>query len=133
MIYILDASAIVALLRNEPGAARVAGMIADRTNSCYIHAINLCEVYYDAIRLVGITVANGVVKDLKKAKVRIYRTMDDALWQAAGQQKALGGVSLADCFAVALTSRLNGELVTSDHREFDPLASQGVCKMTFIR
>jgi hypothetical protein len=28
---------------------------------------------------------------------------------------------------------VRGELVTADHREFDPIASQGICRITFIR
>jgi predicted nucleic acid-binding protein len=60
--------------------------------------------------------------------------MDPHLWKTAGGFKAdLVRVSLADCFAMALTQRLNAELMTSDHREFDPVAAQGLCPLRFIR
>jgi predicted nucleic acid-binding protein len=42
-------------------------------------------------------------------------------------------MSLADAFAVALTQRLGGTLVTSDHHEFDAIAEEDVCPVLFIR
>jgi predicted nucleic acid-binding protein len=50
-----------------------------------------------------------------------------------GQIKVAHRISLADSFAVALAQVEGAELVTSDHREFDPLAEAGVCKFRFIR
>lgn len=43
---VIDASAPIAFLRNEPGAEAVANALA-RPQRCYAHALNLCEVYYD--------------------------------------------------------------------------------------
>ena len=59
--------------------------------------------------------------------------MDEKLWKQAGQLKVNGRLSIADCFTVALARRVRGEVVTADHREFDPIAAQGICKVTFIR
>lgn len=42
-------------------------------------------------------------------------------------------VSLADCFAIELSHKLSGQVVTSDHHEFDPLAVAGICRVHFIR
>jgi uncharacterized protein with PIN domain len=42
--YVLDASAMVAYLEGEPGAAVVASILADPTAICYAHSMNLCEV-----------------------------------------------------------------------------------------
>jgi hypothetical protein len=42
-------------------------------------------------------------------------------------------VSLADCCAMALTNRVGGTLLTTDHHELDALALLGVCPMKFIR
>jgi uncharacterized protein with PIN domain len=50
MTIVLDASAMVALLRDQVGAALVESALNDGTNVCLAHAINLCEVYYDAVR-----------------------------------------------------------------------------------
>lgn len=51
----------------------------------------------------------------------------------AGRLKAHGRLSLADCFAIALARRTNAEVVTSDHREFDPVAAAGLCTVRFFR
>ena len=56
----------------------------------------------------------------------IREDMDIAFWRQAGRYKAIiHRVSLADCFAITLANRIGGELVTSDHREMDPIAASG--------
>ena len=44
MTYVLDASAMIAFLRDEPGAEIVAEVFVDPESHCYAHALNLCEV-----------------------------------------------------------------------------------------
>src|SRR6185295_9339006 len=57
-----------------------------------------------------------------------------ALWRSAGDLKAKWRrISLADCFALALAIRENATLVTSDHRELDPIAESEICSIRFIR
>ncbi|MDQ3254550.1 MAG: type II toxin-antitoxin system VapC family toxin [Acidobacteriota bacterium] len=133
MIYVLDASAIIAWLRNEPGAAVVEAAVRDVNSQCHAHAINLCEVYYDAHRNAGEAHAEAVISDLAKAGVIERNDFDQAFWKDAGKLKAGGGVSLADCFAITLTNRVVGTLLTSDHHEMDKVAAAGICTITFIR
>mgnify|MGYP001616994244 CR=1 FL=1 len=45
MTFVLDACAIIALLRNEAGAEITDRLLLEQT--CMAHAVNLCEVYYD--------------------------------------------------------------------------------------
>jgi predicted nucleic acid-binding protein len=45
----------------------------------------------------------------------------------------LGRISLADCFCIVLAQELSGEVVTSDHHEFDPLVPLNLVPITFIR
>ena len=59
--------------------------------------------------------------------------MDRMFWQEVGRYKATNKASLADCTAIALANRVGGELVTSDHHEFDAIAANGVCRVRFIR
>jgi predicted nucleic acid-binding protein len=134
MIYVLDACAIIAWLRNEPGAAVVDLAIRDVDSQCLAHAINLCEVFYDALRNADEAHAQSVINDLQAVRVTEKNDLDKAFWQEAGRLKALyRKVSLADCCAIALTNRVGGTLLTSDHHELDPLAAQGVCSIKFIR
>lgn len=134
MIYVMDSSAMIAFLRNETGAAIVQGILTDPQNDCYAHALNLCEVFYDFSRSGGEQEAQNAVSELIKVGVTERRDLDAAFWQLAGRLKAIHRrVSLADCCALALTLRLGGELVTSDHHELDALAAAGVCPINFFR
>ncbi len=133
-IQIMDASALTAYLRNEPGRDVVLGMITDDNNQCLVHAINFCEVYYDALRVRGQEVAEAETLALQQLGVTVRTDMEPAFWQRVGQLKVNPGkISLADCFALALALETGGTLVTSDHHEFDAVARLGLCPITFIR
>jgi PIN domain nuclease of toxin-antitoxin system len=134
MIYVLDSSAMIALLRDEDGADMVESALTDSANTCFAHAINLCEVYYDAVREKGDEAGLSVIQDLYSAGVSPREDMDAGFWQVAGRFKAAQRrVSLADCFCVALTLRVGGELLTGDHHEFDRIVPLGLCPIRFIR
>jgi PIN domain nuclease of toxin-antitoxin system len=133
MIYVLDASAMIAWLRNEPGADVVDNAIQDITSQCVAHSINLCEVYYDAHRNAGETYAEAMISDLAAIGVAERSDFDQTFWKEAGKLKAGGGISLADCLAITLTNRVGGTLLTSDHGEMDSIAAAGTCNITFIR
>lgn len=133
MIYVLDTSAMIAFLRNEPGMNEVRLLLRDPGNTCHAHAVNLCEVYYDFIRAVDESAAQAAIQDLAWARVLLREDMDAAFWQDVARTKAPHRISLADCFCIALARRLNGELVTSDHQDFDPIVPLGLCPVRFIR
>lgn len=134
MIFILDACAMIAWLRNESGAEVIAGYLADVDQLCLAHAVNLCEVYYQGLRESDETTAQEALEDLAAVGVTPRQDLDANFWQEAGRIKAKHRrVSLADCFAIALTLRVGGVLITSDHHELKPLADQGVCPIVFFR
>jgi predicted nucleic acid-binding protein len=134
VIYILDASAIIAYLRGEPGADAISVLLVDPTHECLVHALNLCEVYYDFYRANGETAARDAMGDVLSLGVQLRNDLSIEFWQAAGALKAtIRRISLADCFAVTLAQSLSGTVLTSDHHEFDPLAAQGICAFAFIR
>jgi PIN domain nuclease of toxin-antitoxin system len=133
VIHVLDACAMIAYLNNEPGADVVEAALLSPAHECSAHAINLCEVFYQFHRAGGEAAATGAMSDLHCMNVIERADFDQAFWQDAGRLKAGGGVSLADCFAIALTNRLGGTLLTSDHHEMDKLAAAGICNITFIR
>jgi predicted nucleic acid-binding protein len=133
MTFVLDACAIIAYLRDEEGAEVVESVLLGDSD-CVAHAVNVCEVYYDCLRRDGEAQADELLEDLASIGLITREDMDVSLWKTAGGYKAaIARVSLADCFAMALTQRLNAELMTSDHREFDPVAAQGICSIRFIR
>ena len=49
MSTVIDASALIAFLRDETGADVVENVLS-APGKCYAHAMNLCEVYYDFFR-----------------------------------------------------------------------------------
>lgn len=46
MNTVIDACAPIAFLRDEPGAETVQNVLS-LPQTCFVHALNLCEVYYD--------------------------------------------------------------------------------------
>lgn len=131
-VYVFDACAVIALLQDEPGAAVVDELLED--HRCLIHSVNACEVYYDLVLRDGAGVADGLEDVLEGYGFELKPDMSSGLWRSAGQLKAQWRrVSLADCFALALTVQEGGTLVTSDHHELDRLAQENVCPILFIR
>ncbi|MCL5105299.1 MAG: type II toxin-antitoxin system VapC family toxin [Armatimonadetes bacterium] len=132
MNLVIDANAILALFHNEPGGVEVGEMIDDPNNTCYMHAVNLCEVYYDYFRTNGMLDATSAVDDLSETSLIVREDMDKGFWHEAGTHKAVRKLSLADCFCLTLARRLGARLITADH-EFDPVARQGIADIQFIR
>jgi PIN domain nuclease of toxin-antitoxin system len=133
MIYVLDASAMLAYLRGEAGADIVENAILDVTGQCMAHSINLCEVYYIVHRDMDEPTAEAAIGDFRALGVVERSDFDEALWKEAGKLKAGGGISLPDCIGVALTNRVCGTFLTADHGELDRIAAAGTCSITFIR
>ncbi|HEY3875814.1 MAG TPA: type II toxin-antitoxin system VapC family toxin [Candidatus Kapabacteria bacterium] len=134
MNFLFDACALIAYVRNERGGTLVGDILLDPTAQFFIHAVNLCEVYYDFIRVAGEQHADRIVQDTLSYGIKVIEQMDADLWKKAGIYKAtLKKLSLADCFALATAKRLNATLVTSDHKEFDKVAALDICKILFNR
>lgn len=139
MSFVLDACAVIAFLRGESGSEVVESLILDQY--CMVHAVNLCEVYYDSLfRGEEESSARAIIADMESLGIVSREDMDMKFWQAAGAyraeiRKASLQIPLADCFAISLAKRENATLVTSDHHEFDPIIASGLCScpVRFIR
>jgi len=132
MTYVLDASAMIALLRGETGGDLVRRLVLDPANECFAHSLSLCEVYYDFHRAAGVESADAAIDSLLAAEIYFSADMDIRFWKEAGILKAdWKRISLADCFAVSLARRLEAELVTADRHELEPL--QTAVGLIFIR
>lgn len=133
MIYVLDASAMLAYLRGEAGSDIVENALLDTAGQCLAHSVNLCEVYYIVHRDDGETTAEAAVNDFRTLGVVERADFDEVFWKEAGKLKAGGRVSLPDCLGIALTNRVGGTFLTADHGELDKIAAAGICSITFIR
>lgn len=133
LTFIFDSSAIIAFLWAEEGANIVESLIMNPQNTCIIHAVNLCEVYYDIIRRSDELNAQNIITKLASV-ITIREDMNSEFWQQAGNYKAnLRHISLADCFCMAISQKLGGTIVTTDHHEFDAIVKQGIVIVKFIR
>lgn len=129
-VYVLDSCALIAFFRQEQGIDEVRRLI--KTGNALMHSLNLCEVYYDTVRAEGNPAARQIFADAPKL-VTLRDDMDSAFLIQAGDLKARGNIALADCFAAALSMRTGGIIITADHREFEPVAASGLCRVLFFR
>ena len=132
-MVILDACAVIAYLRNEEGTDIVGNALM--SEKCYIHAINICEVYKDCLsRGEDRSEADQLLDDLFSAGLTVCEDMDSEFWKDAAELKAsTRRISYADCIGLRLTNRLKGIFLTSDHHELDPLAKNDIYPIKFIR
>lgn len=107
---VLDASALLALLRDEPGAAKVADVIADARMS----SVNYAEVVSHFIH--ADMPAEQVDAMLRPLPMTIVAA-DQALATIAGHLRAMtaeAGLSLGDRFCLALARRDGLPALTAD-------------------
>ncbi len=129
----LDACAMLAYLQQEAGEDVLADMLKDATVTCFAHAVNMVEVYYHYLRVYDEAAANKAVATLESDGVIVREDLDEDFWKAVAGLKRRGRISLADCFCIALAQRLGGEVVTTDHHEFDALVPLNLVPINFIR
>ncbi len=114
--YVFDSYAMIAYFEDEPGAGRVAQilrqLIQGRAKG-YMSVVNWGEVYYNTMREEGIAEAEKVILQLDKFPLRIVEVNRELAYEAA-KLKGKYSVAYADCFAVALSAKLNASLVTGD-------------------
>ena len=134
--YVLDACALLALLRNEQGADVVAVALNGANNGEAIltmHRVNLLEVFYDLYRSVGKEKAEQILSEITKRPININAEITDEIFKEAGRLKASYKISLADSFALAQTIAFDGELLTADHHEFDLIEERENIRFRWIR
>ena len=135
-LFILDACALIALLRKEVGAEIVTDIFKKALeNSCLIimNKLNLLEVYYDTYRSESVEKADGMLGIVARLPIYIKSEISDEVLREAGRLKAEYKISIADSVAVAETSISGGALLTSDHHEFDIIEKSENINFHWIR
>ncbi len=121
---VLDSWGVVAyFLGQQPAADRLKRLLFDafdRHTPLLMAAVNLGEVWYSVARAGSEDEADRVV--LQTADLAEIVEADWPLARQAARFKAKGGLSYADCFALALAKSRNARLATGDS-EFKPFES----------
>jgi predicted nucleic acid-binding protein len=129
----LDAGAVIAYVRQEPGAEVLKELIEQPTTFLAMHVCNLGEVYYDFFREDGLTAAQTAWTNTLALPLALRRDADDVFIQRVGVIKVEERISFADAFALALAERLNVSLITTDHHEFDAVERKGHFRFLWLR
>jgi len=114
--YVMDSFAIMAFFEDEPGAERVAEILKSlmaRKAKAYMSVINWGEVYYNTLREEGVKTAEKVIEQLRKYPIELVDA-DLKLTYEAAKLKGRYKIAYADCFAAALSRKLNAVIVTGD-------------------
>lgn len=113
---VLDSYALLAYLRDEPGAEKVQAILEKaeaKGNSVLMTEVNYAEVKYIVLRKDGDTAWATVCSALESLPLE-FVPATRALADIAADFKAKHRLSLADAFAAALAKERKGELVTGD-------------------
>lgn len=138
MSLVFDSSAMYAFLFDETGADAVEELLSDADVPKYVHAVNLCEVFYRVTLQSGDVAAEDALDTLRAAGIAERNDMDVDLWQdaaklVAAQRGNSYGLALGDAFCVALARRLGADIVTADRAEFAPIDTLQWASVIFIR
>ena len=111
---VLDACAVLAVLKNERGAAAVQGHLQTAFGQTYMHVINVFEVAY---HLVG----QGMQAEWawKAAQPKGAKLIDDCgpsalAFRALQIKTQYRHLSLGDSFALSLAETIDADLLTAD-------------------
>ena len=125
---VLDASALLALLKGEPGCSKVASVIADAA----ISVVNLSEVVSHFVRA---GMPSRDVQDMLNALPLTLVPADTGLAWEAGRLRAdtaEAGLSLGDRFCLALAKRDGLPAWTAD-KAWKTVAGAANVKVVLIR
>ena len=114
--YVLDSYAVIAYFEDEPGADRVAKVLRQLIQGKakgFMSVVNWGEVYYNTMREQGVAEAEKVILQLDKFPIQIVEVNKDLTYEAA-KLKGKYRIVYTNCFAVALSVKLNASLVTGD-------------------
>lgn len=128
---VLDSWALIAFLEDEPGADKVEDTIISALNTntqLLITTVNMGEVWYSLARAHNPQTADNAVHQVTSLGVKMV-PVDWDLSHRAARFKARYKIAFADCFAAALSSREDAEIITGD-REFTQLEDE--IKITWL-
>lgn len=118
--YLLDTSAVITLIEDEPGADRVQELLS--SERVLLPFIAVLETYYITLRESGEEEAGRRLFLLRQLPVRRLDAVDDRVIVSAGSLKAHHRLSFADCLVAAFAATQDAVLVHKDP-EYDALGA----------
>jgi len=111
---VLDAYALIAYLKEEPGHSKVKDLLASEEVDLFVNSVNLGEVFYIFARSHGMRAAEYFLTIILPSLP--ITVLDNSLKDViqAARLKAVHALSFADCFAAATAIREQAPLVTGD-------------------
>ena len=134
-VYILDACALIAVLKKENGFEKVTAVYKKANSSeaeIIMNKANLLEVYYGFYKDKGKEYADKIIDGINKSIINITEISDPVFFEA-GRIKASYRISFADAIVLAEASASGGVLLTADHHEFDALEKSENIQFLWIR
>jgi predicted nucleic acid-binding protein len=121
LTYILDACSLIALLKREKGAEKVKTLLDESITGqsvIYMNTINLIEVNYFFIRILGKDKSNLILEQIYTMPINFIDIIDTIIFSEASRLKAQYAIPIGDCIGLATAIKMNGTFVTSDHDDF---------------
>jgi len=125
MVCVFDACALIAYLHNEPGSDTINDLLKKAIDSeieIYMNIINLIEVHYANIRILGKDQASIILEKILASPIQVVSVISDQIFHEASRLKSVYKISLGDCIGLATAFEFSGQFVTSDHHELDAVA-----------
>jgi len=111
--YVLDASAVLAYVYDEPGADQVETILKDEEAQVYMNAATLGEVFYDIMKEESKEAALQMLAHIRHIGIEII-PLDEDLALSAANLKGFSGVPYVDGMAAATALKYDAVLVTLD-------------------
>ena len=119
VLYLLDTSALLTFIEDEPGSDRVEEVLKDA--AILLPWPVLMETYYITLQEKGRAEADRRYALIRQLRAEILWAMDEPILLTAARLKAEHHISLADAVVAAFAIRNNAVLIHKDP-EFDAFA-----------
>jgi len=130
--FVLDACAVLALLKEEQGVDVVKGVIESNA-PIILHSVTLLEIYYNIAKELGIDSADLFFEQIIQTKIEIIYEITESTIKNAGYYKSRYKISLGDSFVLATAKEISAKIISSDHHEFDIIEKSENIDFLWIR
>jgi predicted nucleic acid-binding protein len=134
LTYVLDACAILALIKKEKGWHNVDRLLQECVKGeirLYLNSVNLLEVYYDRL-YVSRDEAEEAYELIYNSNIQVIDDITLILREAA-RYKTTYNLSLADAIGLATAVCLDATFVTCDHHELEVIEQKESIPLLWIR